>query len=130
MAVSAMVNSGMSSQSGLTTKAVSEASEHSATSNSLGVPKAKKNSVSDLPAARIDDSPVTAARLMELEPEKEHWRNIARIWYSAGLSEQPGNGQLHHHLGLLSREGESEELRGVYHFPKRYAFILSAYATI
>jgi hypothetical protein len=26
---------------------------------------------------------------------------------------------LHHHLGLLSREAEGEELRGVYHFVKR-----------
>jgi hypothetical protein len=125
MAVSAMVSSGMSGQSGLTTRAVSEAGEGGASSNTLGVPKVAKKSISDRPAARIDDSPspsvgISAARQMELEPEKERWRNIARDWYSAGLTEQPGNGKLHHHLGLLSREVESEELRGIYHFTKRY----------
>ena len=45
---------------------------------------------------------------------------IAREWYALGLSEQPGNGKLHHHLGLLSREAEGEELRSMYHFIKRY----------
>ena len=28
--------------------------------------------------------------------------------------------KLHHHLGLLSREKDGEELRAVYHFVKRY----------
>ncbi|KAM6500746.1 hypothetical protein JOM56_003760 [Amanita muscaria] len=73
--------------------------------------------------ARIDDSPspsvgVAAARLLDVEPEKELWRSIAREWYAAGLSEQPGTGKLHHHLGLLSREVEGEELRAIYHFVK------------
>ena len=39
---------------------------------------------------------------------------------AARIAEQPGTGKLHHHLGLLSREVEGEELRGVYHFIKRY----------
>ena len=74
--------------------------------------------------ARIDDSPgpsvgVAAARALELEPEKERWRCIAREWYSAGLATTPGTGKLHHHLGLLSRDVEGEELRAVYHFVKR-----------
>ena len=56
---------------------------------------------------------------MDVEPKKERWRNIAWDWYAAGLSEQPGTGKLHHHLGLLSREVEAEELRGIYHFVKR-----------
>jgi protein SMG6 len=82
-------------------------------------------SMSDHPAARIDDSPspsigVAAARLMDLEPEKERWRQIAREWYGAGLAEQPGTGKLHHHLGLLEREVEGEELRACYHFVKRW----------
>ncbi|KAI5124523.1 hypothetical protein M0805_003047 [Coniferiporia weirii] len=73
--------------------------------------------------ARIDDSPgpsvgVAAARALELEPEKERWRCIARDWYAAGLSDMPGTGKLHHHLGLLSRDVEKEELRAVYHFCK------------
>ena len=75
---------------------------------------------------RIDDSPgpsvgVAAARALELEPEKERWRCIARDWYAAGLADQPGTGKLHHHLGLLSRDMEKEELRSVYHFCKRYS---------
>lgn len=127
MAVAAMVNGGVGGQGGLTAKAVSEATAAESTQsstingNTSAVPVAK--SVSDAPAARIDDSPspsvgIAAARLLDVEPEKERWRNIARDWYGAGLSEQPGTGKLHHHLGLLSREVESEELRGVYHFVK------------
>lgn len=75
--------------------------------------------------ARIDDSPgpsvgVAAARALELEPEKERWRCIARQWYACGLADTPGTGKLHHHLGLLSRDADGEELRAVYHFVKRY----------
>ena len=89
--------------------------------------------------ARIDDSPppspgpaarqllevpsvgLAAARAMELVPEKEHWRQIAREWYAKGLAGTPGAGKLHHHIGLLCRErdGSGEELRGMYHFVKR-----------
>lgn len=74
--------------------------------------------------ARIDDSPgpsvgVAAAQALELEPEKERWRCIAREWYAAGLTDTPGAGKLHHHLGLLSRDVNGEELRAVYHFVKR-----------
>ncbi|KAH6901413.1 hypothetical protein BKA70DRAFT_1436095 [Coprinopsis sp. MPI-PUGE-AT-0042] len=40
-------------------------------------------SISNSPTARLDDSPspsigIVAAQLMELEPEEERWRNIAR----------------------------------------------------
>lgn len=78
--------------------------------------------------ARIDDSPgqsvgVAAARALEIEPEKERWRCIARDWYAAGLTDTPGTGKLHHHLGLLSRDIEKEELRSVYHFVKRYVIM-------
>lgn len=78
----------------------------------------------DTSIARIDDSPgpsvgVAAARALELEPEKERWRCIARQWYAAGLTDTPGTGKLHHHLGLLSRDADGEELRAVYHFVKR-----------
>lgn len=72
---------------------------------------------------------LAAARSMELEPEKEQWRRIARDWYGQGLAFQPGNGKLHHHLGLLCREGLGEgtvdsisgvdELKAIYHFVKR-----------
>ncbi|TFK42921.1 hypothetical protein BDQ12DRAFT_299349 [Crucibulum laeve] len=123
MAVAAMVNAGQGGQSGLTAKALSEVpvvvDESGLKPPAVNGPK----SVSDAPAARIDDSPspsvgVAAARLLDVEPEKERWRGIARDWYGAGLAEQPGTGKLHHHLGLLSREVEGEDLRGVYHFVK------------
>ena len=95
---------------------------------------------SPTPAARIDDSPppsvgeiahhpefvpsvgIVAARMMELEPEKERWRQISKDWYAKGLAFQPGSGKLHHHLGVLSRDregSEKEELRAVYHLVKR-----------
>jgi protein SMG6 len=129
MAVAAMVNEDGSGQGGLTVKAVSEAAAESSDVNESSREKqgdsGSAKSISDAPAARIDDSPspsigLAAARLLEVEPEKERWRNIARDWYAAGIAEQPGTGKLHHHLGLLSREVEGEELRGVYHFVKRY----------
>jgi protein SMG6 len=54
---------------------------------------------------------------MDVEPEKDRWRQVAREWYGAGLAEQPGTGKLP--LGLLEREVEGEELRGCFHFVKR-----------
>jgi protein SMG6 len=125
MAVAAMVGGGAGPTApagprSLTINAVTEAaSDQSRDSSNSG-----EKSISDKPAARIDDSPspsvgIVAARLMDVEPETERWRGIARDWYGAGLAEQPGTGKLHHHLGLLCREVEGEELRGVYHFVKR-----------
>lgn len=124
MAVAAMVSGSVDpTTSGgrktLTVKAVNEA----VTDQTRDSDKVGEKSISDKPAARIDDSPspsvgIAAARLMDVEPETERWRGIARDWYGAGLAEQPGTGKLHHHLGLLCREVEGEELRGVYHFVK------------
>ncbi len=51
----------------------------------------------------------------ELE-EKETWRITARDWYAQALTEVPGTGRLHHHLGVLSR---SEELLALHHFCRR-----------
>jgi protein SMG6 len=62
---------------------------------------------------------IVTARLMELELEKDRWRRVARDWYAEGVMGTPGHGKLHHHLGVLSRVAEGEELRGVYHFVKR-----------
>ncbi|KAI0063876.1 hypothetical protein BV25DRAFT_1899085 [Artomyces pyxidatus] len=95
----------------------------STTANASGAEVSTHSSEKPAAAARIDDatSPsvgIAAARMMELEPEKERWRSIARDWYASGVATTPGNGKLHHHLGLLSREAEGEELRGVYHFVK------------
>ncbi|KAG6909451.1 hypothetical protein DXG01_000436 [Tephrocybe rancida] len=93
------------------------------TDDLLKPPKISKGSTSDKPAARIDDSPspsvgIVAARQLIVEPETERWRYIARDWYGAGLAEQPGTGKLHHHLGLLYRDVEGKDLKGVYHFVK------------
>jgi hypothetical protein len=128
MAVAAMVGGSVRPTAtlgpkALTIKAVNESSTHQTIPSS---DNSEEKSISDKPAARIDDSPspsvgIAAARLMDVEPETERWRGIARDWYGAGLAEQPGTGKLHHHLGLLCREVEGEELRGVYHFVKRYS---------
>ncbi|KAJ6546460.1 hypothetical protein DFH09DRAFT_1171098 [Mycena vulgaris] len=120
MHVAAMVVGGPDSGVALTADAVSAAADPTADLLALPATPAPK-SVSDAPAARIDDSPspsigLAAARLLDVEPEKERWRCIAREWYGMGIADQPGHGKLHHHLGLLSREVEREELRGVYHF--------------
>jgi hypothetical protein len=68
---------------------------------------AKSSSASEKPAARIDDSPslsigLAAAKLLNVEPEKERRRCIARDWYALDLADTPGIGKLHHHFGLLS----------------------------
>ncbi|KAG6829844.1 hypothetical protein H0H92_003287 [Tricholoma furcatifolium] len=127
MAVAAMVNGPESRTSPgrkLTLKEVHEAGAiDEASDGKLKPPKVSGGSTSDKPAARIDESPspsvgLAAARQLIIEPETERWRGIARDWYAAGLTEQPGTGKLHHHLGLLYREVEGEELKGVYHFVK------------
>ncbi|KAG6878101.1 hypothetical protein C0992_008589 [Termitomyces sp. T32_za158] len=131
MAVAAMVagpGSPVTPGRKLTTKDVNDASDDkhstSAAVDVLGAkPAAAKDSTSAKPAARIDDSPspsvgVVAARQLLVEPEAERWRNIARGWYGFGLADQPGTGKLHHHLGLLCRDVEKEDLKGVYHFVK------------
>ncbi|KIY65771.1 hypothetical protein CYLTODRAFT_412325, partial [Cylindrobasidium torrendii FP15055 ss-10] len=126
MAISALVIDSPPSHP-LTSHNISQAlTVNGDTSNQLLKPPttaAGEKSISDERAARIDDSPspsvgVVAARAMEIEPDSERWRNIARDWYGAGLTDQPGTGKLHHHLGLLSRDTDSEELRAVYHFVK------------
>lgn len=127
MAVAAMVGGGPSGPANATRKAsLTVKAVHDAVADQDGGEEKPtgENSVSDKAAARIDDSPspsvgIAAARLLDVEPETERWRGIARDWYGAGLTEQPGTGKLHHHLGLLCREVEGEELRGIYHFVKR-----------
>ncbi|KAG6861720.1 hypothetical protein C0995_012724 [Termitomyces sp. Mi166 len=124
MAVAAMVGgSGPTMTPGqkLTLKDVNDA----AADDGLKPPKISKASTSGKPAARIDDSPspsvgIVAARQLVVEPEAEQWRSIARDWYGTGLADQPGTGKLHHHLGLLCRDVEKQELKGVYHFVKRF----------
>ncbi|EGN96009.1 hypothetical protein SERLA73DRAFT_112057 [Serpula lacrymans var. lacrymans S7.3] len=123
MAVAVMVTNNQVPGGALTTAAVSKAAEDTVDIQAPTKSQASVKSSSDRPAARIDDSPspsvgIVAARLLDVEPEKERWRGIAREWYAQGLADTPGTGKLHHHLGLLSREVESEELRSVYHFVK------------
>ncbi|KIK59672.1 hypothetical protein GYMLUDRAFT_651182 [Collybiopsis luxurians FD-317 M1] len=122
MAVAAITAGSSGDGPALTAANISEAAAHS-TTDSDKLTDSDAKSVSDAPAARIDDSPspsvgIAAARALELLPEKEQWRVIARDWYGTGIIDQPGTGKLHHHLGLLYREVESEELRAVYHFVK------------
>ncbi|KAF5365760.1 hypothetical protein D9758_003172 [Tetrapyrgos nigripes] len=123
MAVAAMVTGGIGSGSALTAANVSEATSADQT-DKLSVPLVDDSKSSNgAIAARIDDSPSpsvgpAAARALEVEPEKERWRTIARGWYATGITDQPGTGKLHHHLGLLSRDADGEVLRSVYHFVK------------
>ena len=102
MVVAAMVSGGVGTGglgSKLTSQAVSEATDQVAEVKTK--PRSSSGSTkssSDRPAARIDDSPspsigLVAARLMDLEPEKEKWRQVAREWYGAGL--------LHRQVSLL-----------------------------
>ena len=51
--------------------------------------------------------------------DKETWRTTARDWYSMGVTEKPGEGRLHHHLALLSRDVDGQEGRALHHFAKR-----------
>jgi hypothetical protein len=56
---------------------------------------AKSSSASEKPAACIDDSPspsvgLAAAKLLDVEPEKERWRCIARDWYALSVIRQAG----------------------------------------
>ncbi|PFH52354.1 hypothetical protein AMATHDRAFT_74154 [Amanita thiersii Skay4041] len=136
MAVAAMMTGGVSGSGNtiLTSKAIYDAGisggrEPASSVNSLQPPTTAAAAFmairtdTEAHLVKIDNSSspsvgIAAARLLEIEPEKERWRGIAREWYAAGLAEHPGTGKLHHHLGLLSREVEGEELRGVYHFVK------------
>jgi len=90
---------------------------------SISADNTKASQFSDNPVLPEDNSPsvsIEAARVMELLPVHGKWRNIAREWYSNGLIEYRGSGRLHHHMGC-KEFGEGEELRGLYHFIKRYA---------
>ncbi|PIL23779.1 hypothetical protein GSI_13529 [Ganoderma sinense ZZ0214-1] len=76
--------------------------------------------VTGIPMHNIPSVGQEAARLMELDSDKERWRQVAKDWFARGLAITPNSGKLQHHLGLLSRDrdGTDEELRGVYHFVK------------
>jgi hypothetical protein len=119
-----MVTGNTSNGIALTADAVDQAAAASGTSVGMTASGSGSDSGSDRPVAQVDGlrSPgvgVAAAKLIDVAPEKEGWQRIAREWYGLGLPEMPATGKLHHHLGLLSREVEGEELRLVYHFIKR-----------
>jgi protein SMG6 len=122
--IAAMVPAPMRhSRTSLTAAAVRSRLGASPDSSSMSVSRTMSTASSEqCPPRPNSPSPsvgIVAARLMELEPEKDRWRRVARDWYAEGVAGTPGHGKLHHHLGLLSREAEGEELRGVYHFVKR-----------
>jgi protein SMG6 len=84
---------------------------------------AKSSSASEKHVARIDGSLSSSIGLAAGCLAGEGGvGGIARDWYANGLADTPGNGKLHHHLGLLTREKDGEELRAVSHFVKRQAF--------
>jgi protein SMG6 len=121
--IAAMIPTPSHGSSSLTAAAVNGGFQTSPTGSTVSFSGAMSTSSGEKHLAR-PGSPtpsvgIIAARLMELEPEKDRWRRIARDWYAKVVAEFPGRGKLHHHLGLLSREAEGEELRAVYHFVKR-----------
>ena len=121
--IAAMVPAAPLVSSPLTTAAVNGGFRSSSVGSTTSLSAAMStSSVEKHPARPCSATPsvgIIAARLMELEPEKVRWRRIARDWYARVVAEYPSHGKLHHHLGLLSRDAEGEELRAVYHFVKR-----------
>ncbi|KAI9463378.1 hypothetical protein F5148DRAFT_1313175 [Russula earlei] len=120
--IAAMIPAHTRSSSSLTAAALHSGLRAEPVGSTISLSHTMSTSNSEKHPAR-PDSPtpsvgIVAARMMELEPEKDRWRRIARDWYAQVVAETPGRGKLHHHLGLLSREAEGEELRGVYHFVK------------
>jgi hypothetical protein len=120
--IAAMIPTQTRPSTSLTTAALNGGIQSAPTGSTLSSGTMSTRSSEKHPPRPDSPSPsvgIVAARNMELEPEKDRWRRIARDWYAEGVATLPGHGKLHHHLGLLSREAEGEELRGVYHFVKR-----------
>ncbi|KAG6370300.1 hypothetical protein JVT61DRAFT_12251 [Boletus reticuloceps] len=101
MAVAAMVTSNQLSGPALTVDAVSQANVVLA-DNASDAQKSKSQisarSSSYRPAPRIDDSPtpsvgIVAACMMQVEPEKERWRGIAKEWYAHSIADAPWSPQ-------------------------------------
>lgn len=82
----------------------------------LVIPNDSKSGINDSQNPSVGPA---AASALDIEPEREIWRKTARCWYAEALKDVPISGRLHHHLGVVSREGDNEELRAVYHFSKR-----------
>jgi hypothetical protein len=72
---------------------------------------------------------LAALGIFDSEPEVEVWRKSSQSWYSMNVKETPGAGKLHHNLGLLTVDAANEELRGVYHFVKRYVVVIRSRGT-
>jgi hypothetical protein len=119
--IASMVPTAPQITSSLTTAAVNGGLRTSPVGTTISSGAMSTSSSEKHPARLCSPPPsvgVIAARLMELEPDKDRWRRVAREWYAKVVAEFPGRGKLHHHLGLLSRDAEGEELRAVYHFVK------------
>lgn len=97
------------------TQSKSSATQIEADNATVGERKEKEVRMFD--AASIGDA---ALGDWEVE-EADSWREMAKDWYSQGVSETPGSGKLQHHLALLSK---GDELRGLYHYSKRYSIVL------
>ncbi|KAG8931073.1 hypothetical protein FRC01_001890 [Tulasnella sp. 417] len=117
---------GASSSKAAAAMASSSTSPPSTSTMHLALPTAvtQQHLMSNSPGvSRMDESPLPsigahAAAELELEDDRELWRRNAREWYTKGIKDTPGQGRLHHHLGLVSADAEGEELRAVYHFAK------------
>jgi len=92
MVVAAMVSRPKSGGEALTAAALSNFQSSSPTPSTKAATKMKPSSTH---SAGIGESPtpsvgLAAARLLDVEPEKERWRGIAKDWYGAGLVITPG----------------------------------------
>ncbi|KAG9020566.1 hypothetical protein FS837_008086, partial [Tulasnella sp. UAMH 9824] len=63
--------------------------------------------------SRMEESPLPsigahATTELELEDDRELWRRNAREWYTQCIKDTPGQGRLHHHLGLVSADAEGK----------------------
>lgn len=103
--------------------AAAERTEHAGIRRDTPLEASSSTRIDDEPAERAPTGASIGAEVAETwhVEERETWRITARDWYVQGLTERPGEGRLHHHLGLLCRDSKGEETRALYHFAKRYA---------
>ncbi|KAJ3533934.1 hypothetical protein NMY22_g7130 [Coprinellus aureogranulatus] len=66
----------------------------------------------------------------QLAEEATLWREWAEHWYLAGLEEEPGNGRLLHHVGLLLRDIKAEALRSLFYFAKSMVALHPSHETV
>jgi protein SMG6 len=62
---------------------------------------------------------------MGVESKKKGWRSVAREWFARSVAVRLSAGEPYHHLGVLGRNPQDEELRAMYHSVRRCVLALS-----